>query len=123
MVEGLTSPKIFGNCLTLPRRGSQAEFGQTSALVLILVGFDERFERRELGAFDIDLQGVGDFVACGRILNKPNGYGCDVIGRTVRIKEGLKGVLFRTGGVVILSHGLKWRRSAHSGQLVTSFAH
>ena len=38
-------------------------------LVLVFVGFDERFERRELGAFDIDLQGVDDLVACGRILN------------------------------------------------------
>ena len=60
-------------------------------LVLVLVGFDERFERRELGVFDIDLQDIGDLVACGPILNKPNEYGCEVIGRTVRLKEGLNG--------------------------------
>ena len=60
-------------------------------LVLVLVGFDQRSERGELGAFDVDLQDVDCLAACSRITNKPNGYGCEVIGQTVRLKEGLKG--------------------------------
>ena len=99
------SPRILEIVSFFPDVDLKQELAKWQRLVLVLVGSDERFERHELGVFDIDLQDVDELVACGRILNRPNGYGCEVIGRTVRLKEGLKGVLLQTGasGVVILS--------------------
>ena len=43
-----------------------------------------------------------------RTLNTPSGCGCEVIGRTVRLEEGLNGVLLRTRGMVILRHDFPW---------------
>ena len=96
MIEGLlfpilTSPKILDIVSFCPDVDPKQKLAKRQRLVLVLVGFNERFERRELGAIDIDLQDVDVLVACGRITNKPNGHGCGVIGRTVRLKEGLKG--------------------------------
>ena len=55
-----------------PDGGPKQKLAKWQRLVLVLVGFDEQFEHRELGAFDIDLQDVDNLVARGRIMNKPN---------------------------------------------------
>ena len=43
----------------------EQQLAKRQRLVLVLVRLDERFEHAELGAFDIDLEDVDEFVACG----------------------------------------------------------
>ena len=64
-----TKPRILEIVSFFPHVDLRQKLAKLQRLVLVFVGFDERFERRELGAFDIDLQGVDDLVACGRIFN------------------------------------------------------
>ena len=76
----LTGPRILEIVSFLPEVDLKQKLPKRRRFVLVLVGFDERSERRELGAFDIDLQDVDYLAAYSRITNKPNGYGCEVIG-------------------------------------------
>ena len=62
-----TSPRILEIISFFPDGDLKQKLVKRQRFVLVLVGFDERFERPELGTFNIDLQDVDDLVACGRI--------------------------------------------------------